>query len=188
MTLRVKVTATDSTGASGATSVPTAVVASAAPAMTVRAATARRPSRPLPPSRLVIDQYQVTPATVTPSTDSVTVRFHVSDTCGQAVQDALVFATTVPFNPFAIAPEQATDANGWAQLEMQRLSGFPLLVVSSCSSCSPARASQARSCSPASRRDGSSPLRSTCAAIRHADHGADEGEQSRPRRYGGVGQ
>jgi hypothetical protein len=78
-----------------------------------------------PPARLVIDQYQVTPATVTRSTGSVTVRFHVSDTCGQAVQDALVFATSVPYNQFAIAPEQATDANGWAQLEMQRLGGFP---------------------------------------------------------------
>lgn len=126
VSLRVKVTATDSTGATSATSVPTAVVASAAPPTgcpggngTVAVAAVS------PPARLVIDQYQVTPATVTRSTGSVTVRFHVSDTCGQAVQDALVFATSVPYNQFAIAPEQATDANGWAQLEMQRLGGFP---------------------------------------------------------------
>jgi hypothetical protein len=125
-TIRVKVSATDSTGAASATSVPTAVVAGAAPAtgcpsgngaVSVTAVTA--------PARLVIDQYQVTPTTITRSTTSVTVQFHVADTCGQAVQDALVYATTVPYNQFSIAPEQATDANGWAQLQMQRLSGFP---------------------------------------------------------------
>jgi hypothetical protein len=125
-TLRVKATATDSTGSTSATSVPSAVVASAAPAtgcpsgngtVAVTAVT--------PPARLVIDQYQVTPATVTRSASSVTLRFHVSDTCGQAVQGALVFATTVPYNQFSKAAEQATDSNGWAQLEMQRLGGFP---------------------------------------------------------------
>jgi hypothetical protein len=125
-TLRVKVTATDSTGATGATSVPTAVVASAAPATGCPRGTATVSVQAVSaPARLVIDQYQVTPSTVTRSTDSVTIRFHVSDTCGQPVQDALVFATTVPYNQFSKAPEQATDANGWAQLQMQRLNGFP---------------------------------------------------------------
>jgi hypothetical protein len=125
-TLRVQVTATDSTGSTSATSVPTAVVASAAPPTGCPSGTGTVPVKAVaPPARLVIDQYQVSPATVTRSTSSVTVRFHVSDTCGQAVQDALVYATSVPYNQFSIAPEQATDANGWAQLQMQRLSGFP---------------------------------------------------------------
>ena len=125
-TLRVKVSATDSTGATSATSVPTAVVASAAPATGCPSGNGTASVQAVsPPARLVIDQYQVTPSTVTRSTDSVTVRFHVSNTCGQSVQDALVFATGVPYNQFSIAPEQATDANGWAQLEMHRLSGFP---------------------------------------------------------------
>jgi len=126
VTLRVKVTATDSTGATSATSVPTAVVAGAAPATGCPSGTGTVPVKAVsPPARLVIDSYQVAPSTITRSTGSVTVRFHVSDTCGQAVQDALVFATSVPYNQFSIAPEQATDANGWAQLQMQRLSGFP---------------------------------------------------------------
>jgi hypothetical protein len=126
LTLRVKVTATDSAGATSATSVPTAVVASAAPATGCPSGNGTVSVKAVsPPARLVIDQYQVAPSTITRSTDSVTVRFHVSDTCGQAVQDALVYATTVPYNQFSIAPEQATDANGWAQVQMQRLSGFP---------------------------------------------------------------
>ena len=125
-TLRVKVTATDSTGSSNATSVPTAVVARAAPATGCPPGTGTADIQAVaPPARLVIDQYQVSPTTVTPSTDTVTVRFHVSDTCGQPVQGALVLATTVPFNQFSKAPEQASDASGWAQLQMQRLSGFP---------------------------------------------------------------
>lgn len=125
-TLRVRVTATDNTGATSATSVPTAVVANATPATGCPSGNGTASVKAVsPPARLVIDQYQVTPSTVTRSTDSVTVRFHVSNTCGQAVQDALVFATGVPYNQFSIAPEQATDANGWAQLEMHRLSGFP---------------------------------------------------------------
>lgn len=126
VTLRVKVTATDNTGATSATSVPTAVVASAAPATGCPSGTGTVSVKAVtPPARLVIDQYQLTPATITRSTDTVTVRFHVSNTCGQAVQDALVYTTTVPYNQFSIAPEQATDANGWAQLELRRLGGFP---------------------------------------------------------------
>ena len=123
-TLRVKVTATDSTGSAAATSAPTALVAG--PATGCPSGTGTAAVKDIsPPARLVIDQYQVTPSTVTRSTDSVTARFHVVDTCGHAIQGALVFVTGVPYNQFSIAPEQATDSNGWAQLEMQRLSGFP---------------------------------------------------------------
>jgi hypothetical protein len=125
-TLRVKVTATDSTGATNATSVPTAVVARSAPATGCPSGSGTADVQAVsPPARLVIDQYQVTPTPVTRSTESVTVRFHVSDTCGQAVQGALVLATSVPYNQFSIAPEQASGADGWAELQMQRLSGFP---------------------------------------------------------------
>jgi hypothetical protein len=125
-TLRAKVTATDSTGSTNASSVPTAVIAHAAPATGCPSGSGTADVTAVsPPARLVLDEYQVTPTTVTPSTDSVTIRFHVSDTCGQPVQGALVLATTVPYNQFSKAPEQTTDATGWAQLQMQRLSGFP---------------------------------------------------------------
>jgi hypothetical protein len=125
-TLRVAVSATDTTGSTNATSVPTAVVAHAAPATGCPAGTGTADVAAVsPPARLVIDQYQVTPVPITLSTDSVTVRFHVANTCGQAVQGALVQATSVPYNQFSIAPEQATGADGWAQLQLHRLSGFP---------------------------------------------------------------
>jgi hypothetical protein len=125
-TLRLKVTATDSTGATTATSVPTAVVAGSAPATGCPSGTGTADVNAVaPPARLVIDQYQVTPTPVTRSAATVTVRFHVSTTCGQPVQGALVLATSVPYNQFSIAPEGATGADGWAQLQMQRLRGFP---------------------------------------------------------------
>jgi hypothetical protein len=86
------------------------------------------------PERLDIDQGTITPGIVGRSTQQVTVRFRVS--CkGKAVQGALVYAAAVPFNQFTIPAEQPTGADGYAQLTMTQLSGFPaarqqqLLVV-----------------------------------------------------------
>ena len=124
-TLRVKVTATDSTGSAAATSVPTAVV-HAAPATGCPSGTGTAAVKAVsPPARLVIDQYQVTPSTVTRSTDSVTARFHVCRHLWARRSGCAGLRDEVPYNQFSIAPEQATDSNGWAQLQMQRLSGFP---------------------------------------------------------------
>jgi hypothetical protein len=68
---------------------------------------------------------QVSPNVVLRSTQQVTARFHVSDTCGQAVQGALVYATAVPFNQLNVPAEQSTDSTGWAQVNFQTLAGFP---------------------------------------------------------------
>jgi hypothetical protein len=56
---------------------------------------------------------------------SFQARFHVSDTCGQAVQGAQVYVTGVPYNQISIPGEAMTDANGWVTMTFSRLSGFP---------------------------------------------------------------
>ena len=77
-----------------------------------------------PPARLLVDQTQVSPSTITFGTDVVSARFHVV-ACGANVQGALVYVTAVPYNQFSIPNEQPTGADGWATLEMHKLGGFP---------------------------------------------------------------
>jgi hypothetical protein len=135
-TIRIEVTARNSDGSTVATSAQTAVVQAAAPAP----GTGCNGNAPLkiagitPPDHLVVDGQAINPNPVGRSTQSVTVRFHVS--CkGKAVEGALVYATAVPFNQFSIPAEQATGKDGWAQLTMKRMAGYPaarnqqLLVV-----------------------------------------------------------
>ena len=76
------------------------------------------------PARLLIDQAQISPSTVTFGTTSVTARFHVT-ACGAAVQGALLYVTAVPYNQFSIPNEQPTGSDGWATLQMNKLGGFP---------------------------------------------------------------
>ena len=135
-TLRVRVTATNRDGSTAATSVPTAVIrAAAAPAPTGCNGNAPiQIANVALPERLNIDASTISPTVVGRSTQSVTLRFHVS--CrGKAVQGALVYAPAVPFNQFTDPAEVATGADGWAQVTVSQLSGFPaarsqqLLVV-----------------------------------------------------------
>jgi hypothetical protein len=137
-TIRFRVEAVNADGRTFASSVPTAVVRAApAPPAAPAGCAANAPLQVQnisAPDRLSIDQYTISPSIVGRSTQTITVRFHVS--CrGKAVQGALVYTPAVPFNQFTIPPEQPTGADGWAQLTMTQLSGFPaarrqqLLVV-----------------------------------------------------------
>ncbi|HST24925.1 MAG TPA: hypothetical protein VLJ76_02955 [Gaiellaceae bacterium] len=77
------------------------------------------------PARLVIDR-QLTSPLQAGSGQQVTVRYRVSDTCGQVVQGALVYATAVPFGQLSTPAEAPTGANGFVSLTFQTLPGFPL--------------------------------------------------------------
>lgn len=135
-TIRSRVTARNSDGSTAATSVPTAVIrAAAAPAPTGCNGNAPiQIANVALPERLNIDGTSISPTVVGRSTRSITLRFHVS--CrGKAVQGALVYAPAVPFNQFTDPAEVATGPDGWAQVTVSQLSGFPaarnqqLLVV-----------------------------------------------------------
>lgn len=136
-TVRVRVTATNKDGSATATSAPTAVIRAATAPPPAAGCTGNAPiqiARVATPERLTVDGQSINPSIVGRSTQSVTLRFHVS--CkGKAVQGALVYATAVPFNQFTVPAEQPTGADGWAQVTMTQLSGFPaatsqqLLVV-----------------------------------------------------------
>jgi hypothetical protein len=137
-TLRFRVEAVNADGRTFAASVPTAVVRAApTPPAAPTGCAANAPvqvSAISAPERLNIDRYEINPPIVGRSTDTITVRFHVS--CkGKPVQGALVYTPVVPFNQFTVPAEQPTGADGWAQLTMTQLSGYPaarrqqLLVV-----------------------------------------------------------
>lgn len=133
-TIRFRVIATNADGSTTATSVPTAVIKAAdvppPPPTPVANGCGKVSNGRIPvaavtsPARLLIDQAQVSPSTVTFGTTSVTARFHVV-ACGASVQGALVYVTAVPYNQFSIPNEQPTDTDGWATLQMNKLGGFP---------------------------------------------------------------
>ena len=78
------------------------------------------------PARLVVDRQAVVSTPARTSGQTLVVRYHVSDTCGQSVQGALVYATAVPFGQLSTAPEQPTGPGGSVTLTLRTLAGFPL--------------------------------------------------------------
>jgi hypothetical protein len=132
-TLRVRVTARNADGSASATSVPTAVIRAAAtpPPPPSTSGCARPANSPVPvaeldsPERLLVDRNEANPSVIGGSTDSIVMRFHVTACNGRAVQGALVFVTAVPYNQFTVPQEATTGADGWAELRMNRLRGYP---------------------------------------------------------------
>ncbi len=132
-TIRFKVQATNKDGGNFASSVPTAVIQAAAKPVPPPPATGcpagsgpAQVSAITLPARLVVDQFTAAPFVLTRSTQAVTIRVHISDTCGQSVQGAMVYVTAIPFNQITNQAPQPTGADGWVSLSFQMLTGFPV--------------------------------------------------------------
>jgi hypothetical protein len=119
-TLRVSVTARNSSGSTTATSVATGVV----------------PPSGCPPGSGVIPITQLTPParldianvsikrSVRRSTQAIQLHFTITACGARPVQGASVFATAVPYNQFAVG-QGTTGAKGTVVLTEARRSGFP---------------------------------------------------------------
>jgi hypothetical protein len=119
--IRVRVTASNARGSSSAMSNATDLVAPASgtggPAISVASV--------VPPQRLIIDQVKSVP-TIVRSRKPFVVRFHVSDTRGFAVREALVYVLPLPYGLIRNAPEVQTDGTGWAAIQLAPTSKLPL--------------------------------------------------------------
>jgi hypothetical protein len=128
-TIRVTVTAKNSSGSTPATSAQTAAVTQAGSSNgggTQGSATSVAASSVVLPDRLVIDNVKFSPNRVV-NRSTFTGRFHVSDTQGRSVTGALVSLTALPYvwgrNG---SGEVTTDSSGWATINIVPSSRLPL--------------------------------------------------------------
>jgi hypothetical protein len=124
-TLRFAVGAANKTGRTWVSSAPTAVIGAAQSQNGCPPQGNANVSAISSPARLVIDAMAA-PSIVTRQTSTLVLRFHVTSTCGGSVGGALVYVTATPYNQFTIPSEQMTGSDGWVQVSMQRLAGFPI--------------------------------------------------------------
>ena len=127
-TLRVVVTATNSSGSGSATSSQTGVVSQPGPAgaiKTTSGATSVPASSVALPERMIINGVKFTPGVLS-SRNAFTLRVHVVDTRGYVVRDALVKATPLPYAWANSRGEIRTDMDGWATVTVNPTRNMPL--------------------------------------------------------------
>jgi len=131
-TVRVRVTAKDKDGSTPATSAQSAKIAvgTAPPTGTgcpkpAAGASSVPVNSVAAPARLQIANFDLVSGQLNSSLTSFSVRFRITDTCGQAVSGASVYSTAVPYNMVSIPREANTDGSGWVTLTFNRLSGYP---------------------------------------------------------------
>jgi hypothetical protein len=78
------------------------------------------------PDQLIVDKVHFTPNVVT-SRQPFQVRFHVVDTKGYVVRDALVYMIGLPYGRIFNVPEEPTAQDGWATLSVQPTAKLPLV-------------------------------------------------------------
>ena len=133
-TMRVRVTATNTSGSSALTSAPSAVVSATSATGCPSGTGPIDVDRITPPARLLIGRQRIVPSPVTRNTRTIRLTFQITACGGRAVEGALVYATPTPYQQFS-ATEQPTGNDGNAVLTMSRLRFFPasnqqqLLVV-----------------------------------------------------------
>ena len=119
-TIRAQVTAANTQGSTTATSAQTAVVTAASgSSSSVPAASV------VLPLRLMIDRVQFQPRRLA-GRGAILARFHVSDTQGDSVDGALVYAIGLPYAWARSGAEVATGSDGWATLSIQPTRNLPL--------------------------------------------------------------
>jgi hypothetical protein len=133
--MRVHVHARNHVGAGGSTSDATGVVTAAPPpppALPPGAVKLPDGSISIPvtsvslPDQLIVDKLSFSPAVIT-SRAPFQARFHVVDTKGYAVRDALVYILGVPYGRILNVPEQPTAQDGWVTVFVQPTAQFPLV-------------------------------------------------------------
>jgi hypothetical protein len=127
-TLRVVVTATNPSGSTSATSAQTAVVTTAGPQGAIKLSNGQTsvPASSVGlPERLIIDSVKFTPTRLN-SRAPFTGRFHVADTRGFVVRDALVKVTALPYAWARSGAEVRTDQTGWATLTITPTVNMPV--------------------------------------------------------------
>jgi hypothetical protein len=124
-TLRVVVTATNSSGTGSATSAQSAIVGQPGPAgaiKTTKGETSVPASSVNLPERLIING--VGPARIS-GRQSFVERVHVVDTRGFVVRDALVQITGLPYSWAHTSGEARTDMDGWANVTVTPTRNMP---------------------------------------------------------------
>jgi hypothetical protein len=136
-TIRVQVTAKNTSGENSVASAQTAVVTGGVAPPSSGCPTGTGPiniANLAPPARLSIGGQRITPAVVTPDSRVIRVSFRITACQGRSVVGALVYATPTPYQQFS-ATEQPSGSDGRAVLTMRQLRYFPasnqqqLLVV-----------------------------------------------------------
>jgi hypothetical protein len=127
-TLRVAVTATNPSGSASATSAQTPVVGDAGPAGAIKlqnGKTSIPASSVTLPSRLIIDGVRFDPPRLT-NRNAFVGQFHVSDTRGFVVRDALVKVTALPYSWGHSRAEVRSGQDGWATLTITPTRNMPV--------------------------------------------------------------
>ena len=127
-TVRVEVTATNSSGSASATSAQSAAIGAAGPQGAIKLSngqTSVPAANVALPQRLIIDGVKFTPNRLT-TRGAFVGRFHVSDTRGYVVRDVLVKVTGLPYSWASSRSEVRTDQSGWATVTILPTRNLPI--------------------------------------------------------------